>query len=79
MVPKQKPLYSKINFLNLILKKIHGNVLIYTQSKGLKSEQTKIFFDHTSEYECMLAMVAAGHEHRKALEESGWHSGLINN
>ena len=79
MVPKQKPLYPQINLLNLILKQIHGIVLIYTESKGLKSEQTKIFFDHTSEYECMLALVAAGHEHRKALE-SGWHiSGLINN
>ena len=78
-MPKQKPLYSQINFLNLILKKIHGNVLIYTESKGLKSKQTKklIFFDHTSEYKCMLALSAAEHEHRKALE-SGWHSGLIN-
>ena len=77
MVPKQKPLYSQINFLNLILKKIHGNVLIYTKTKGLKSKQTKIFFDHTSEYECMLALAAVGQEHRKAIE-SGWHSGLIN-
>ena len=78
MVPKQKPLYPQISLLNLILKQIHGIVLIYTESKGLKSEQTKIFFDHTTEYECLFALAAAGHEHRKALE-SGWHSGLINN
>ena len=70
-MPKQKPLYSQINFLNLILKKIRGNVLIYTESKGLKSKQTKIFFDHTSEYECLFALAAAGQEHRKAFE-SGW-------